>query len=173
MASFRFNFHYEQALGFHSKPPKCTGKIHTCKPVAASVSVESHKYFFHFQFLCLWIAHKCMAETECKDSIQTDAYSHSKSVTGLLSLTTESEPKKLSLHQGKQFTASYLLCKSSYTHNCKICIFMSKSAFLWAVSGLHLPACSLHTQFRKGGSEFNPKYLQFNSPELRVLPVLF
>lgn len=84
--------------------------------------------------------------------------SHSESVISLLSLKTEPEPKmaKLSLHQGKQFTASYLLCECSYTHNCKICIFMSKSAFLWVVSGLYLPACSLHSQFRKGGLKIQP-----------------
>lgn len=157
MTSFRFNFHYEQALGFQSKPPKCTGKIHTCKPVAASVSVESHKYFLHFQFPRLWIAHKCMVETECKISMQTDAWFSFKISNWITFPSTESEPKKLSLHQGKQFTASYLLCKSSYTHNCKICIFMSKSAFLWAVSGLFLPACSLHTQFRKGVSKIQPQ----------------
>lgn len=82
-----------------------------------------------------------------------------QNLISLLSLKTEPELRmaKLSLHQGKQFTASYLLCKCSYTHNCKICIFMSKSAFLWVVSGLYLPACSLHSQFRKGGLKIQPQ----------------
>lgn len=85
--------------------------------------------------------------------------SHPESVISILSLKTEPELKmaKLGLHQGKQFTASYLLCKCSYTHNCKICIFMSKSAFLSVVSGPYLPACSLHSQFRKGGLKIQPQ----------------
>lgn len=82
-----------------------------------------------------------------------------QNLISLLSLKIEPELRtaKLSLHQGKQFTASYLLCECSYTHNCKICIFMIKSAFLWVVSGLYLPACSLHSQFRKGGLKIQPQ----------------